>query len=212
MYEGEFEFDRNIIYPGDPTATDTRIKEYASYYAIKYDLCKRKNPKVIAEIGVRCGYSAWSFLQACPNVRYVGLDDNNGTHGGKGGEDGSFFKWAGQILSKYNTTLIEADTQKIIDLKDFKDKNEDSYSIVDVDFFHVDGDHTSEGVYHDLSLALEVLSENGMILVDDIAYLKTVREGVNEWLSNMGTMVMNEFISSLRGEMLIWRRFEKGLP
>lgn len=189
----DFVFDEKIICPTDPTATNERISQYKEYYKTKYEICKKQNPKKIVEIGVRAGYSAWTFLQACPEALYIGYDANNGQHGGAGGEDGSFSKWAHKILDGYKHKLIELDTQKTDSLK----------LMHDVDFFHVDGDHTTEGVMHDLDLAYSVISENGLILVDDITYLQQVKDGVDLWLSKMKGKVKSEFMTSLRGEMLI---------
>lgn len=191
----KFIFDRKIIYPKDPTATEKRIQQYIGYYGVKYDICKKQNPKTIVEIGVRAGYSAWCFLQACPQASYIGFDANNGTHGGKGGQDGRYFNWAKKILGGYNAKFIELDTQKVDDL-----------NLENIDFFHVDGDHTTEGVQHDLDLALKCISDTGLILVDDITYLDTVTKGVNLWIEKNKMFITNEFIPSLRGEMLIRKR------
>jgi len=190
-----FNFDEKIICPEDPTATQERIEQYKEYYKVKYMLCKQQNPKVIAEIGVRAGYSAWTFLQACPEATYIGFDANNGTHGGQGGEDGKFARWAEKILESYNTKLIEMDTQTV-----------DNLNITGVDFFHVDGDHTTVGVQHDLDLAFNAISDTGLIVVDDITYLPEVREGVYIWLNKMIGKIDTQFVESLRGEMLIRKR------
>lgn len=187
-----FRFDENIICPEDPTATVERIQQYKGYYKIKYDLCKKQNPKIIAEIGVRAGYSAWTFLQACPEAKYIGFDANNGTHGGKGGEDGKFAKWATKILEAYDVELIELDTQKINDLK-----------VNEIDFFHVDGDHSIIGVQHDLDLAFKAIKNTGLIVIDDITYLPEVRKGIYMWINKMKDKITSEFVESLRGEMLI---------
>ncbi|GAF72494.1 unnamed protein product, partial [marine sediment metagenome] len=94
----DFKFDESIICPDDPTATPARIKQYHGYYRVKYNICKAAEPKAMAEIGVRAGYSAWAFLQAAPKARFYGIDANNGKHGGKGGENGCFWEWAKKIL------------------------------------------------------------------------------------------------------------------
>ena len=190
-----FNFDENIICPEDPTATYERVQQYKEYYKIKYDICKNQNPKVIAEIGVRAGYSAWTFLQACPTAKYIGFDANNGTHGGQGGQDGKFSKWAAEILKDYDVDLVELDTQKTNDLK-----------INGVDFFHVDGDHSIKGVQHDLDLAFKVITDTGLIVIDDITYLDTVRHGVYKWVNKMANEITSEIVASLRGEMLIRKR------
>jgi len=192
----EFVFDESVIYPRDPTATPERIAQYKEYYPLKYKICKAQKPKRIAEIGVRAGYSAWTFLQASPGATYIGIDANNGKHGGQGGADGRFFEWAKQILSPYDAYLIELDTQTVDDLM-----------IAKIDFFHVDGDHTEEGVIHDLDLAWKAINIDGLILVDDITYLDTVKKGVVRWIDkkNNGHIVV-QFVPSIRGEMLIWKK------
>lgn len=187
----DFIFDKKIICPQDYKSLK-RVEQYKEYYKIKYKLCKEQNPKVIAEIGVRAGYSAWTFLQACPDAKFIGFDANNGTHGGQGGEDGKYASWAAKLLKNYNVELIEFDTQTTYDLK-----------IKGVDFFHVDGDHSSEGVQHDLDLAFKAISDTGVIVVDDITYIDTVKDGVYKWLKKMTKLVTSEFVESLRGEMLI---------
>lgn len=191
----DFVFDRGIICPQDPTATEQRIKEYEKYYAIKYDICKEINPSRIAEIGVRAGYSAWAFLQACPTAEYYGLDANNGTHGGQGGQDGKFAKWAKKLLENYDTKFIDIDTQKA-----------SSLDLRNIDLFHIDGDHTSKGVMHDLDLAIESISDKGFILVDDITFLDSVKSGVEEWLKRNKDRVNYEYRESLRGECLIEKK------
>ena len=192
----KFEFDEGIICPTDPTATPERIAQYKNYYPIKYDICKSQNPKRIAEIGVRAGYSAWTFLQACPTAKYIGFDANNGKHGGRGGEDGSFFAWTHKILAEYDYELIQLDTQTV-----------KSLNIEPVDFIHVDGDHTEQGVQHDLNLAFRVINKDGLILVDDYHFLKSVQTGVNTWLIANAKRIRFKFMQSLRGEVLIWKHF-----
>jgi hypothetical protein len=188
----EFKFDETIICPEDPTATPQRIAQYKEYYKVKYNICKKQSPKTIAEIGVRAGYSAWTFLQACPEAKYIGLDANNGTHGGQGGTDGKFSRWTSRILNDYDFELIDIDTQTVNKL-----------NLSGIDLFHVDGDHSFNGVIHDLDLALSCISDTGIILVDDITYIDTVKIGVDTWLHNNKEVVKGEFVESLRGEMLI---------
>lgn len=190
-----FKFDENIICLDDPTATTKRIEQYKKYYKVKYDICKKQKPKRIAEIGVRAGYSAWAFLQACPMAEYIGIDADNGTHGGQGGESGVFSEWAAYILKDYNFEQIRLDTQTVSNL-----------NIFNIDLFHVDGDHTAAGVQHDLDLAFMSINVNGLILVDDITYIDSVRIGVSKWIKRMENKISLEFISSLRGEMLIRKK------
>lgn len=188
-----YKFNKDMIYENDPTA-ERNLSGYVDYYKIKYDICKKINPKIIAEIGVRAGYSAYYFLQACPNAEYYGFDANNGTHGGQGGEDGRYLEHAKKILVEHNTSFNVVDTQKV-----------NSLPVKNVDLFHVDGDHTYKGVQHDLDLAAQCISENGYILVDDIDYIDSVKGGVYKWLEN-NNEYQYEYIKSFRGEILISKK------
>ena len=135
------------------------------------------------------------FLQAAPHAEYFGFDANNGTHGGRGGEDGAYKEWAKRILAPYRFHLIDVDTQKV-----------ESLPVKGVDLFHVDGDHTERGVQHDLYLAYLCIHPKGCILIDDIDYIPEVKKGVEGWLACMRDSVTFEHLPSLRGEMLIRRR------
>lgn len=192
-----FEFDESIICPEDPTATSERICEYKEYYAVKHMICKLCQPKVIAEIGVRAGYSAWAFLQACPDAKYIGIDANNGKHGGKGGESGLFKEWALKILKGYNVEYYELDTQELnkLPLND------------DIDFYHIDGCHTFQGVRHDLELVKNHIGVDNKdrhykhILIDDYKYLDEVAKSVDIFVEEYGLYAT--YFESFRGELLI---------
>lgn len=191
----DFKFDESIICPDDPTASPGRIRQYHDYYSIKYEICKSAEPKRIAEIGVRAGYSAWAFLQAAPEATYYGFDANNGKHGGQGGQGGCFWKWAKNILQPYNVFLVEMNTQQV-----------ERLPVADIDFFHVDGDHSEAGVKHDLDLAWASLSRYGVILIDDIDYVMSVKVGASSWIQNKGKQVACMYYESLRGEAVIWKK------
>jgi len=189
---GEFVFPIEIVHPADKKHY-ARRKAMEEYYLLKHNLCRRFAPKVIAEIGVRAGYSAYSFLRAVETAKYYGFDANNNKHGGQGQSKHDWWSWAKNTLSSYNCTFVECDTQTLSTLKD---------CVTGVDFFHIDGDHSEKGVYHDLNLAAEVLNPNGVMLVDDITYIPEVKRGADSWLSDHSEYSV-EFVKSLRGEYLI---------
>jgi len=189
-------FDPCIICPGDPSATPQRIKQYAEYYQTKADIVRGIRPKRIVEIGVRAGYSAWAFMTTCPDAEYVGIDAENGLHGGRGGPWGW---WTAHLLESLGVKfelIAPFDTQAADKLP------------VKGDFYHIDGDHSEAGVMHDLDLCFAGLPENGHMLVDDIDYNEAaqVRVGVQKWLDKHTGEVVAQHIPSLRGEMLIRRK------
>jgi predicted O-methyltransferase YrrM len=183
-----WKFTRDIICPKDAKSLD-RYEAYREQYRVKYDLAKRFNPKRILEIGVRAGYSAYAFLSACPYAAYTGIDAENGTHGGEGGP---WMWWARKLLGDRNATFIEADSQEMAGIQG-------TY-----DFIHIDGDHTTIGLLHDLSICWPAMSESGVILVDDYDYLKPVQQGCDIW--NKRPDVRSEYVNSLRGEVLFSTR------
>ena len=194
----KFEFPRELVSPDD-VKIQQQFRVMRDYYRVKYDICKEQNPSTIAEIGVRAGYSAWSFLQAVPTAKYIGLDANNNEYGGQGGSKYDWWGWAKKILADYDVSLLELDTQAV-------DKLPKILPDGSVDFFHVDGDHSAAGVQHDLDLALGALAPGGLMLVDDIDYIPAVARGVKNWLDALAMEVTSEYMKSLRGEMLIRRK------
>ena len=191
----KFKFNKEIIHPKDENRyfQPESWTKFMDYYKVKYEICKELAPQVIAEIGVRAGYSSWTFLQASPNAKMYGIDANNGMHGGgQAGKDGLFKKWAKKILKGYDYHYIDCDTQKV-----------QSLDLSNIDFFHVDGDHTVQGVMHDLTLSLNCLSPKGVMLVDDIEYIPEVAFGVKRWLEIH--KLKHEYRTSLRGECLIYK-------
>lgn len=186
----DYMFDRNIICPWDKTATEKRIQQYEKYYAVKHRLCQQANPGTIVEIGVRAGYSACAFLQACPDAHYIGIDADNGKHGGAG--EKPYIPWAEKVLSEkgYDFRIAyPVDTQNLD-------------SMPSADFYHIDGDHTAEGCMHDLDICYSSANPGAVLLIDDYDYIKTVKDGVDRWLSENPDVAW-QYVPSLRGEILI---------
>lgn len=187
-----YEFDEGIICPWDSTADARRIAQYRDYYRVKHDIVAELQPKTIIEIGVRAGYSAFYFLQAAPTAKYYGFDANNGTHGGQGPKP--YCSWAEKILNEagYDAKVYwPFDTQKVAHLP------------VQGDFYHVDGDHTTDGVKHDLDICFKFAPVGAHILVDDYDCIDTVRVGIDQWVDENRAHINCEYRKSLRGEMLI---------
>ena len=177
-------FDKSIICPTD-TKSLKRYRQYKRYYKVKYDIAKKYNPSTILEIGVRAGYSAYSFLSACPKARYVGIDAENGEHGG---QDGPWIWWAEEILKNFDVKFEVADSQQLTKING------------NYDMIHIDGDHTTEGLLHDLEICWPAVNDRGIMLVDDYDYIDTVKKGVDMFAKRPG--VRKEYLKSLRGEIV----------
>lgn len=135
------------------------------YYRKKFDVAKAINPKSIFEIGVRAGYSAFSFLSAAPEAEYTGLDLNQGTDGGVV----DYYKHAEKILDKFNATINIGNSQKLKKL----DKV--------YDLIHIDGDHSFYGCLRDIELCVKY---GRNILVDDYDYIDNVKRACEEFKIN----------------------------
>ena len=76
---------REVYRPGDACAESIGWGDLRAIYQVKYLVARAVRPLRILEIGVRAGYSAAAFLAACPAARLVGLDKDDGSHGGVAG-------------------------------------------------------------------------------------------------------------------------------
>lgn len=123
---------------------------YTWYYAIS----KTLQPKVIAEIGCRFGYSLRSMLYGSPVTETVYVWDNESYEVG--------------CLTNIETLLQDAKVKYHIHKQDTQalERFDVDHKI---DLFHVDGDHSIQGTYYDLKKAYDCLSEDGVMLVDDTA-------------------------------------------
>lgn len=123
------------------------------YYNEKHKVVKEIQPKVMAEIGVRAGYSSFAFLSAAPFAKMYAMDIDGNAHGGV---KGLFTTLAPKILKEFNVEFITVNSQAIDALP------------YDVDFIHIDGDHSYKGCMHDLNISKDHAE---WILVDDYKFL-----------------------------------------
>lgn len=175
--------DEPKIFPTNP--------KVQHYYKVKYDVANKIKPKVMAEIGVRAGYSSFSFLSASPTAKMYAIDINKSCHGGR---EGVFIDVAPKILADFDVEFITANSQKIDDLP------------YDVDFIHIDGDHTYTGCMHDLEISK---NHAEWILVDDYDLLKGVRKAVDEFVEKHPEYTSEYIDDKFRGNMLIHTAFRR---
>lgn len=163
---------------------------YVSYICGKWEICRRYSPRFILEIGVRAGYSAWAFLHASPQAKYVGIDNYS---------YGEYPEWARKNLLKGVNPLliIKHDTQKIEKIDFLEEKP---------DLIHIDGDHTKNGVMHDLDLCFEILADSGVMLIDDYDRVPEVFEGIEEWCLKHTGEIETKYCETHSGDILIGRK------
>ena len=170
--------------------------DYITLYNEKYEIIKMaKKVNSIFEIGVRAGYSAYTFKSAFPNARYVGMDADNNSHGGQGGP---WTWWAKRVMAKHfkNWLIINEDTQKLNTIPYGK-----------YDFIHVDGDHTIAGCIHDMDICWPQVAAKGRMTIDDYTHLQDVRTGVDTWLkNNKDNYDKYEILKTVRGDVIIYKK------
>jgi predicted O-methyltransferase YrrM len=155
-------------------------------YREKHALALLLQPRTILEIGVRCGYSAAAFLTAATEAQYVGYDADTTRFGGF---DGALVFAKRMLASRFpsRTRIITQDTQKL-------DKLPFQYA----DLVHVDGDHSYEGCWHDLTMAAPIAH---WILVDDITFQPAVGQATRDFIGRFGYAALE--LPTVRGDMLI---------
>jgi SAM-dependent methyltransferase len=130
-----YDFTRTA-FPDDPLRR--HFPEWAVYYKTKWAIAKVLQPNSILEVGVRFGYSAAAFLDACPAAHYVGIDADRAEFGGIPGA----IEWAKKITAGFSAEFLVADSQE---LKRFPGEV--------YDLIHVDGQQDGDGTFHDMELA-----------------------------------------------------------
>lgn len=148
-----------------PDDTERPSPEYGNQLRVKFETVRSmpEPPKVIAEIGVRAGYSALAMLLAAPGARYIGVEHDAGNFGGV---HGITAKAVPTVLYGFDVEILYADSQSIHDF-------------VEVDFFHVDGDHSWDGAMHDIELAWQC---SRYVLVDDYDFIKSVQAATDHFI------------------------------
>lgn len=153
---------------GDPFKPSDPIRQY---YAVKWRIAQRISPSRILEIGVRAGYSAFTFLMASPRgTRYLGID--SGLCDAEGRSE--FLAHAKTILAEHDARLWRVDAGS---LRSFPvGPGGDSWELV-----HIDGDHSYEGCLHDLRCAGKV---GRRLLVDDYDVGEGIRQACRDFLAS----------------------------
>src|SRR5205085_907407 len=157
----DFDF-RQFAAPSDPLSH--LLDDWVPYYRLKFAIAKAVQPKSILEIGVRYGYSAMTFLRACPDATYVGIDLEVDAFGGCPGA----LDWARKITQGYDAKFLIADTQL---MKRFPDGI--------YDLIHVDGQQDGGGTFHDLRRAI---SQARWVLLDGYFWTQENFVNANDFL------------------------------
>lgn len=158
-----------VIQPNDLNFYSDGDGGRTNYYSWYRWAATVSQPRIVAEIGVRLGYSAWAL--SLPGVSKVFLGFDNQSYIDDSNQQAAQF-----LAGRYNEVLIQTvDTQKVFDWRPLLDGRVPQ-------LIHVDGDHTFAGCLHDLELAHGVLPVGGTLVVDDTAYLAEVRRACDEFL------------------------------
>lgn len=197
-----FEFDKSIIAENDPIKNHKgQIAKWTRYTKWKYEITKDIKADIIVEIGVRAGYSAWALLQANPDAKYYGFDANlyESIPSARGGP---WSPVAEKMLKSrgYNVKMrhdFNSQEANKLPIRPGKDK-----TII----FHIDGEHTTKGVYNDLSLCFKSAHSGCYMLVDDYnnGPSRVVKEGTDKWIKDHKDLIKTKhFPNSANGDMLI---------
>lgn len=161
-----------------------------NYYSWYYHAGAILRPAVIAEMGVRFGYSLKAVIDGSGlpyyAVEILGVDDERDGRETLGVFQKYFFDKGTRRL-----TLLRTDTQKLTTLGM---KNP-------ADLVHVDAWHTEAGCYHECELAYDAVRPGGFILVDDAVGGGAVRAGADRFCRHQG--LASVYFPTLRGLLAI---------
>lgn len=141
-------------------------------YEVYTEVARMHEPLSYLEIGVWHGWSAMAVLLGWPLIREVALVDDESRKVSLEEARQNIWEMCHKLgwLVKPSVRLVVADTKTLTELPG------DGV----IDLIHVDGEHTTQAVLHDLELALPRLSLEGTILVDDYSIPK-VKAGVDQF-------------------------------
>jgi SAM-dependent methyltransferase len=160
--------------------------EWVPYYRLKWAIARVLQPRRILEIGVRFGYSAAAFLNACPGATYLGIDNDSDTYGGYKGA----IQWARQITSGADADYLIADSQQLTEFPG------GAYDLI-----HIDGQQDGGGSIQDLRKAL---GRAKYILVDGFFWTRDNFLHVSEFLYRYRDLLESVvIIPGYAGELLI---------
>jgi len=78
------------------------------------------------------------------------------------------------------------------------------------DLHHVDADHSYFGAMADICKAFAAVNPGGVVLIDDYTFYKDVGRAVDDFVrENAAAIEKTEFVKSLRGDFLIWKKGTK---
>lgn len=180
---------RRTAFPQDPLAY--LFEDWVPYYRMKWAIARVLGPRRILEVGVRFGYSAAAFLDACPEAEYLGIDNDSEEFGGYKGA----IEWARRITREARATYLLADSQQLAEFPGGP-----------YDLIHVDGQQDGDGSFRDLSKALR---QAHYILVDGFFWTRRNFLNASEFVyRNRDQIESCVAIPGYEGELLITVRPE----
>jgi len=148
----------DIMCPTD-TRNLARMSRMQAIYEAIARIARAHKPRTVCEIGVRAGYSAYTWMSESPNAQeYLGIDmDDTAQYGGP------WLWWAEQLLARLDVTweIRQVDSQAMTVMPYGRP----------FDLIHVDGDHSYEGCMHDMKICWPAVAPGGVMVVDDCTYL-----------------------------------------
>lgn len=188
----DYDFRRSAN-PNDPLKH--LFEDWVSYYRLKWAIARVLQPKRILEIGVRFGYSAAAFLDACPGATYLGIDIDSEDFGGHKGA----IHWARRITREFSADYLIADSQQL-----------DEFPGGCYDLIHIDGQQDGAGSIRDL---IKALAKGRHILVDGYFWTRTNFLHISEFLyCHRDAIESCVIIPGYGGELLITPRMTAGTP
>jgi len=153
------------------------------FYAALASLVK---PMSVLEIGVRLGYSLISMFRGYSGIlKIVGVDLQADV------EDSQ---------RKARENLFAVGYRRELELPVVESKWIKCFgSNVHFNLVHLDGDHSREGVREDIRIAWPKVAPGGILIVDDIEFVPSTREGVEDIKHKMLGLGQNFYVSTFRG-------------
>lgn len=169
---------------------------YAWYWAIGRVL----QPRTIAEIGVRFGYSGVAMAKGCGHLdTFIGFDNETYVPGCLDIAQRNLAPVTAYepALFRINTQNDDLTSEQLGGCIRTGPGNDRTLA----DLFHIDGDHTSLGSLRDMKHAEHLTWPGGFVLIDDIDWHPDVKYSADRWCARLGVTPI--YLPTFRGAYLV---------
>lgn len=156
----------NPVFEADQVCPKYKVWPWNGHRMFAYDLIRFLGPALFVELGTYWGVSFYSFCQSVKDFQLktqcIAIDTWQGDD-----HTGSYENTVYETVNKIKDEYFDGEDIRLI--RSLFSEAVEQFDDSSIDLLHIDGLHTYEAVKEDFETWLPKLSENGVVLMHDIA-------------------------------------------